>query len=168
MRECIAQAIDEIAQISAPQPPRSAVPELSAPSMELLDTCRTLAEAKSNFDPEAITRYIVSGAESEDDIFAVLRLAALSGLRAGGIGERSRRDAGSVVRIDRGPAKRAGGDATGLDFAGVSRIAALMAWLAGGHAGLLGLEQRWRHARPARGSCTKRIADCIAWRASAE
>ena len=52
--------------------------------MELLDTFRGIAEARKNYDPEAITRYIVSGAESEDDIFAVLRLASLSGLRASG------------------------------------------------------------------------------------
>jgi len=78
------EAINEIAQISAPQSSLHPMARLSAASKELLDTCRTLAEAKSNFDPEAITRYIVSGAESEDDIFAVLRLAALSGVQAAG------------------------------------------------------------------------------------
>jgi phosphoenolpyruvate carboxylase len=77
-------AIDEIAQISAPQSSLRRLAAISADSMELLDTCRTLAEAKSSFDPQSITRYIVSGAESEDDIFAVLRLAGLSGLRAAG------------------------------------------------------------------------------------
>jgi len=78
------QAIMEIAQISGPQSSSQSMAGLSAPSKELLDTCRTIAESKNNFDPDAITRYIVSGAESQDDIFAVLRLAALSGLRAGG------------------------------------------------------------------------------------
>ena len=83
------QAIDEIAadlQRGRRPPIAAVIAGLSAASMELLDTCRGVAEAKSNFEPEAITRYIVSGAESEDDIFAVLRLAALSGLRADGIG----------------------------------------------------------------------------------
>ena len=78
------QAIAEVAQISVPPSSSQPLAGLSAPSKELLDTCRTIAESKSNFDPDAITRYIVSGAESQDDIFAVLRLAALSGLRVGG------------------------------------------------------------------------------------
>src|SRR5664279_5866711 len=77
-------AISEIAQISAPQPSLQPLAGLSAASMELLDTCRTLAKAKCDFDPDSITRYIVSGAESEADIFAVLRLAALTGLQAAG------------------------------------------------------------------------------------
>ena len=77
-------AISEIAQISAPQPSSQTLAGLSAESTELLDTCRTIAESKNNYDSEAITRYIVSGAESEDDILAVLRLAVLSGLRAAG------------------------------------------------------------------------------------
>ena len=77
-------AINEIAQISAPQTSSEPLAGLSAASMELLHTFRTLAAARSNFEPEAITRYIVSGAESEADIFAVLRLAALSGLQVAG------------------------------------------------------------------------------------
>ena len=77
-------AIGEVAQISGRQPDSQPFAGLCAASMELLDTCRTLAKAKSNFDPDSITRYIVSGAESEADIFAVLRLAALTGLQAAG------------------------------------------------------------------------------------
>jgi len=58
---------------------------LSAPTRELLDTFSGIAEAKRDHDPAAITRYIISGAESEEDVFAVLRLAALSGLQAAGL-----------------------------------------------------------------------------------
>jgi phosphoenolpyruvate carboxylase len=78
------QAIAEVAQIAVPQPSLLPTEGLSAASMELLATCRTLAEAKGSFDPESITRYIISGAESEADIFAVLRLASLSGLQVAG------------------------------------------------------------------------------------
>ncbi len=78
------QALAEIAQTSVPRTSTGPLRSVSAASMELLDTFRTVAEAKKSYEPEAITRYIISGAESEDDIFAVLRLAALSGLRAAG------------------------------------------------------------------------------------
>ncbi len=77
-------ALTEIARVSAPQPAAPQVPMLSAPTRELLDTFGGIAEAKRDHDPAAITRYIVSGAESEEDVFAVLRLAALSGLQAAG------------------------------------------------------------------------------------
>ena len=76
------QALKEIAQVGESQ--LGSLPEISAPSMELLDTVRTVAEAKRRYESDAIMRYIVSGAESEQDIFAVLRLAALSGLRVAG------------------------------------------------------------------------------------
>jgi len=76
------QALNEIARVG--EALRGVQPQVSATSMELLDTLRTVAEAKKHYDPEAIMRYIVSGAESEQDIYAVLRLAALSGLRTAG------------------------------------------------------------------------------------
>jgi len=76
------QVLEEIAQVGEPQ--AGALPELSPPSMELLDTLRAVSDAKRVYEPEAILRYIVSGAESDQDVFAVLRLSALSGLRAAG------------------------------------------------------------------------------------
>ena len=74
----------EIGQVSTAQAGGEQVADVSASSMELLDTLRTLAEAKKSYEPEAVMRYIVSGAETEEDVFAVLRLAALAGLRAEG------------------------------------------------------------------------------------
>ena len=53
-------------------------------TIELLETFRAIAEAKRRFEPEAIMRYIISGAECEEDVFAVLRLCSLVGLRAAG------------------------------------------------------------------------------------
>jgi phosphoenolpyruvate carboxylase len=72
-------ALTEIARVGESH--LGALPQISATSMELLQTVRTVAELKKSYEPEAIMRYIVSGAESEQDVFAVLRLAALSGLR---------------------------------------------------------------------------------------
>ncbi len=79
-------ALQEVGRVNDPQDTGSLIGELSSESIELLATFRTLAEAKSAFEPDAIMRYIVSGAEKEADVFAVLRLAALSGLRAQGSG----------------------------------------------------------------------------------
>ncbi|HEX8798127.1 MAG TPA: phosphoenolpyruvate carboxylase, partial [Terriglobales bacterium] len=76
------QALEEIASVGESQ--AGAVPEVSAASLKLLETVRTVAESKQRYEPQAIMRYIVSGAESAQDIFAVLRLLALSGLRAAG------------------------------------------------------------------------------------
>ena len=78
------EALAEITQVSAPQSVAGQLTMLSPPSKELLDTISGIVEAKQDYNPAAITRYIVSGAESEDDVFAVLRLAALSRLQAAG------------------------------------------------------------------------------------
>ncbi len=84
------QAMDEVRQVIAAQggrPPIAAViAAIPGSSRELLDTLRGVTEAKRSFEPEAVMRYIISGAETEDDVFAVLRLAALAGARAEGSG----------------------------------------------------------------------------------
>jgi phosphoenolpyruvate carboxylase len=74
------QGLTEIANTSVMGRPA----DVPATGIELLDTLRAVAEAKKTFEPEAVMRYIISGAETEDDVFAVLRLAALSGARAEG------------------------------------------------------------------------------------
>ena len=77
------QAMDEIRQVIAAQGGRTPIAAVIAaipdPSGNCLTRCVAVAEAKSSFEPEAVMRYIISGAETEDDVFAVLRLAALSG-----------------------------------------------------------------------------------------
>ena len=78
------QALHEIGQVNDTQTAGRRIGQLTAESMELLATFRTVAEAKTSYEPEAIMRYIISGAESEDDVFAMLRLGALSGLRTEG------------------------------------------------------------------------------------
>jgi phosphoenolpyruvate carboxylase len=78
------QALAEIEHTCAPRSSSIAISGLHAASVELLTTFRSIGEAKKNYAAQAITRYIISGAETQDDIFAALRLAALSGLQVAG------------------------------------------------------------------------------------
>jgi phosphoenolpyruvate carboxylase len=57
-------------------------PHLSAPSVELLETFRAIAELKKTHSPKTIRNFIISNTQSEEDIFAVIRLAALGGVSA--------------------------------------------------------------------------------------
>jgi phosphoenolpyruvate carboxylase len=57
-------------------------PKISAPSVELLETFRAIAELKKKYSPEAIRNFVVSNTQSEHDILAVIRLAALGGVSA--------------------------------------------------------------------------------------
>jgi phosphoenolpyruvate carboxylase len=75
-----------IAEISAWQPAKSSVPStlppvLSAPTAEVLDTFRTIAELKQIYAPESIRQYVISGATSAEDVLHVLWLARLGGVR---------------------------------------------------------------------------------------
>ena len=69
-------AAGEKAQARATQFP----PELSAPTVELLATFRAIAQLKKTHSPIAIRNFIISNTQSEHDIFAVVRLAALGGV----------------------------------------------------------------------------------------
>ena len=53
----------------------------SAEVRELLDTFRTIAQLKRTYPPNSIRHYIISGAESESDVLAVVRLAKATGVR---------------------------------------------------------------------------------------
>jgi phosphoenolpyruvate carboxylase len=59
-------------------------PRLSAQTDELLETFRTIAQLKKVYPPEAIRQFVISNTDSADDVFAVIRLAALSGVRIAG------------------------------------------------------------------------------------
>jgi len=54
---------------------------ISATTQEVLDTFREIAQLKTDYPACAIRNYIISGAESEDDVFAVTKLAAASGVQ---------------------------------------------------------------------------------------
>jgi phosphoenolpyruvate carboxylase len=57
---------------------------LSEASVELLDTMRTIAQEKRSRGGDVIRAYIISGAETEEDILAVIRLATLAGVQVAG------------------------------------------------------------------------------------
>ncbi|MDT8067330.1 MAG: phosphoenolpyruvate carboxylase [Terriglobia bacterium] len=57
---------------------------LTERSAELLETMRTIAREKALRGGDVIRSYIISGVECEQDIFAVLQLAALAGVRVEG------------------------------------------------------------------------------------
>jgi phosphoenolpyruvate carboxylase len=51
--------------------------QISPRTFELLATFQTIAQLKKTYSPGAIKRYVISGCESEEDIFGVVRLAAI-------------------------------------------------------------------------------------------
>jgi phosphoenolpyruvate carboxylase len=56
----------------------------SPAAIELLETFRTIAQVKRTYPAQSIRNYIISGAESENDVLAVLRLAKLAGVQVAG------------------------------------------------------------------------------------
>ncbi len=56
----------------------------SEQSRELLETFRAITELKRTYPAQSIQRYIVSGAESEGDVLAVVRLAKKAGVTVAG------------------------------------------------------------------------------------
>ena len=59
------------------------LPQAPSPETnELLDTLRTLAELKRSYPPEAIRGYVISGAESVDDVTSIVWLMELCGVKA--------------------------------------------------------------------------------------
>jgi phosphoenolpyruvate carboxylase len=59
------------------------IPAVSAETDALLDSLRAVAELKRTFSPEAIRAHVISGAATEDDVFALLWLMELCGVKAG-------------------------------------------------------------------------------------
>jgi phosphoenolpyruvate carboxylase len=56
----------------------------TAQSRELLETFRTIARLKRRNPPQSIRQYVISGAEQEDDVLAVVRLAKVAGVQIAG------------------------------------------------------------------------------------
>ncbi len=69
-------------------PPNSPEPTLPQPltpqTLEVLETCRTIAHLKRTYPPESLPRYIISGCTSADDILNVIRLARIGGVAVEG------------------------------------------------------------------------------------
>ncbi|MGB6845032.1 MAG: phosphoenolpyruvate carboxylase [Candidatus Acidiferrales bacterium] len=60
--------------------PASQPAGLTPATADTVETFRTIARLKQSYPPESIRRYIVSGAETPQDFFAVLQLAKLCGV----------------------------------------------------------------------------------------
>ena len=56
----------------------------SAEGRELIDTFRTITQLKTTYPANSIRHYIISGAESEHDVLAVVRLAKVAGVKIAG------------------------------------------------------------------------------------
>ncbi len=60
---------------------------ISASTQDVLDTFREIAKLKKAYPCSAIRNYIISGAESEDDVLAVTRLAAINDVQVAASGD---------------------------------------------------------------------------------
>jgi phosphoenolpyruvate carboxylase len=69
-------------------------PALSAQTAEVVDTFRKIAELKRTFPPEALPRYVISGATSAEDVLNVIRLARIGGVQVEGAGDPGSSDPG--------------------------------------------------------------------------
>ena len=75
------QALVELASVDSPSPAATRLQvDRSASSVELLATFRAIAELKKTHSAQAIRNFVISNTQSEHDIFAVVRLAALGGV----------------------------------------------------------------------------------------
>jgi phosphoenolpyruvate carboxylase len=68
-----------LAEISSRDPAGSSLPDL-------IDTFESIARMKKAYPPNAIRNYVISGAESEEDIFAVVHLANIYGVQVAASG----------------------------------------------------------------------------------
>src|SRR5262249_35035782 len=75
------QAISELQAAVSFQDHATHQGRLSASTHELLASFRGIAELKRAYEPNAISRYVISGAESKEDVLAILRLAQVTGVR---------------------------------------------------------------------------------------
>ncbi|MGC2184042.1 MAG: phosphoenolpyruvate carboxylase [Terriglobales bacterium] len=63
------------------------VDKTSAPTQDILETLREIARLKESYPACAIRSYIISGAQTEDDLFAVTKLAAACGVQVAASGD---------------------------------------------------------------------------------
>ena len=61
--------------------------EFSPQAQELIETFRTIQRLKQVYPAQSIRQYIISGAESEDDVLNLVRLAKACGVRLAGSGD---------------------------------------------------------------------------------
>ncbi len=69
----------------------------SPQTRELIDTFHTIQQLKQTYPAQSIRQYIISGAESEDDVLNVVRLAKACGINLAGSDDESWTDAGAAI-----------------------------------------------------------------------
>lgn len=85
----------ETAPALAPGAPALDRGEIGSPqTRELIETFHTVRRLKQMYPAQSIRQYIISGAESEDDVLNVVRLAKACGVNLAGIDDPSRNDPG--------------------------------------------------------------------------
>ena len=72
------QALAELDKAGTKRDKKSLVEGLSQPTRDVLETFYAIAQLKQSSPPQAVRAYIISGTQSEEDIFAVLRLAEIT------------------------------------------------------------------------------------------
>src|SRR5271170_3954946 len=79
--------------------------EVSSQTRELIETLRTIQRLKQVYPAQSIRQYIISGAESENDVLNLVRLAKACGVRLAGSGDRDSgdHDSGDHNSGDRDP-----------------------------------------------------------------
>jgi phosphoenolpyruvate carboxylase len=80
----LADALMELSAASGCERLGALPPKVSPPTLQLLETLRMVGEVKKTGSPEAIRHFIISNTQSDQDIFAVVRLAALCGVPVAG------------------------------------------------------------------------------------
>ena len=101
------QALAELAGAATPASAKSEPKAMSflqgvaAEANEVLDTFRMIAQLKKSHAPGAVQAYVISGSESENDVFAMLRLASICGVQLAATEDDPGTDAGAAIRIHR-------------------------------------------------------------------
>ena len=80
------QAIEELRSLtsSPPASERGGPSGISDKTEDLLETARAVSDIKNHYPKESISNYVISGAESEQDVLDVLRLARIGGVEVEG------------------------------------------------------------------------------------
>ncbi len=93
------QALQELAAGGPLRRTNATLPEApSSPTVELLETLRTVASLKATYPPEAIRSFVISGAESGADSRALIWLAELAGVAVKGSADGANGAAGAAGR----------------------------------------------------------------------
>ncbi len=82
--QLLTEIASDVSQSKSTPAPSSAV---STPAADLIETFESISRLKKTYPPTAIRNYVISGAESEADIFAVIRLADIYGVQVAASGD---------------------------------------------------------------------------------